>query len=317
MGEHAHSHHGGHHDHSHMHSPEEAASMRPRLLVAFTLALVIVLAQAVGSLVTGSLALLTDTAHAITDASGLLVALTAASLMTRPATSRHTWGFRRIEVLAALGQSVLLLAVGIYAAVEGVHRLFAPPEVPGAELLMVGLVANVIGIVVLASGRNANFNMRAAFLEVLNDALGSLGVIVAAIVIWLTGFYRADALAGLFIAVLIVPRAVRLMKQTTAVLMEFTPDGLDLDAMREHILSVDGVVEVHDVHASMVATGLPVVTAHVVVADSCFRDGSAVAILDRIRSCVASHFEVSVEHSTFQLETAELGGQEPQSVRHP
>ena len=319
MGEHAHSHHGGHHDHSHMHSPEEAASMRPRLLVAFTLALVIVLAQAVGSLVTGSLALLTDTAHAITDASGLLVALTAASLMTRPATSRHTWGFRRIEVLAALGQSVLL-SVGIYTAVEGVHRLFAPPEVPGAELLVfgvVGLVANVIGIAVLASGRNANFNMRAAFLEVLNDALGSLGVIVAAIVIWLTGFYRADALAGLFIAVLIVPRAVRLMRQTTAVLMEFTPDGLDLDAMREHMLRVDGVVEVHDVHASMVATGLPVVTAHVVVADSCFRDGSAVAILDRIRSCVASHFEVSVEHSTFQLETAELGGQEPQSVRHP
>ena len=320
MGEHAHAHHGGHHDHSHMHSPEEAASMRPRLLVAFTLALVIVLAQAVGSLVTGSLALLTDTAHAITDASGLLVALTAASLMTRPSTSRHTWGFRRIEVLAALGQSVLLLAVGIYAAVEGVQRLFAPPEVPGTELLIfgvVGLVANVIGIVVLATGRNANFNMRAAFLEVLNDALGSLGVIVAAIVIWLTGFYQADALAGLFIAVLIVPRAVRLMKQTTAVLMEFTPDGLDLDAMREHILSVDGVVEVHDVHASMVATGLPVVTAHVVVADSCFRDGSAVVILDRIRSCVAHHFEVSVEHSTFQLETAELGGQEPQSVRHP
>ena len=310
MGEHAHAHHGGHHDHSHMHSPEEAASMRPRLLVAFTLALVIVLAQAVGSLVTGSLALLTDTAHAITDASGLLVALTAASLMTRPATSRHTWGFRRI----------VLLAVGIYTAVEGVHRLFAPPEVPGAELLVfgvVGLVANVIGIAVLASGRNANFNMRAAFLEVLNDALGSLGVIVAAIVIWLTGFYRADALAGLFIAVLIVPRAVRLMRQTTAVLMEFTPDGLDLDAMREHMLRVDGVVEVHDVHASMVATGLPVVTAHVVVADSCFRDGSAVAILDRIRSCVASHFEVSVEHSTFQLETAKLGGQEPQSVRHP
>ena len=318
MGEYAHAHHDGHHhNHSHVPSPEDAASMRPRLLVAFSLAVIIVLAQAVGSLVTGSLALLTDTAHAITDASGLLVALTAASLMTRPATSRHTWGFRRIEVLAALGQSVLLLAVGIYTAVEGVHRLFAPPEVPGAELLVFGLVANVIGIAVLASGRNANFNMRAAFLEVLNDALGSLGVIVAAIVIWLTGFYRADALAGLFIAVLIVPRAVRLMRQTTAVLMEFTPDGLDLDAMREHMLRVDGVVEVHDVHASMVATGLPVVTAHVVVADSCFRDGSAVVILDRIRSCVATHFEVSVEHSTFQLETAELGGQEPQSVRHP
>ena len=279
MGAHTHHSHGGHHrhhhDHSHTPSPKDAASMHPRLLIAFSLAVVIVLAQAIGSLVTGSLALLTDTAHAVTDASGLLVALTAASLMTRPATSRRTWGFRRIEVLAALGQSVLLLA------------------------------------------RNANFNMRAAFLEVLNDALGSLGVIVAAIVIWLTGFYQADALAGLFIAALIVPRAMRLMRQTTAVLMEFTPDGLDLDAMREHMLRVEGVVEVHDVHASMVATGLPVVTAHVVVADSCFHDGSAVTILDRIRSCVAGHFEVSVEHSTFQLETAELGGREPASIRHP
>ena len=315
----AHKHHHGH-DHSHAPSPEDAASMRPRLLIAFSLAVVIVLAQAIGSLVTGSLALLTDTAHALADASGLLVALTAASLMTRPATSRHTWGFRRIEVLAALGQSVLLLAVGIYTAVEGVHRLFAPPAVPGTELLIfgvVGLVANAIGIAVLATARNTNFNMRAAFLEVLNDALGSLGVILAAIVIWLTGFYQADALAGLLIAALIVPRAMRLMKQTTVVLMEFTPDGLDLDAMREHMLRVDGVVEVHDVHASMVAAGLPVVTAHVVVADSCFRDGSAVAILDRIRSCVASHFEVSVEHSTFQLETAELGGREPASIRHP
>ena len=324
MGAHAHhghgGHHGHHHDHSHAPSPEDAASMRPRLLIAFSLAVVIVLAQAIGSLVTGSLALLTDTAHAVTDASGLLVALTAASLMTRPATSRRTWGFRRIEVLAALGQSVLLLAVGIYTAVEGVHRLFAPPEVPGTELLIfgvVGLVANAIGIAVLATARNANFNMRAAFLEVLNDALGSLGVIVAAIVIWLTGFYQADALAGLFIAALIVPRAMRLMRQTTAVLMEFTPDGLDLDAMREHMLRVEGVVEVHDVHASMVATDLPVVTAHVVVADSCFHDGSAVTILDRIRSCVATHFEVSVEHSTFQLETAELGGREPASIRHP
>ena len=323
MGAHAHhGHHGHHHghDHSHAPSPEDAASMRPRLLIAFSLAVVIVLAQAIGSLVTGSLALLTDTAHAITDASGLLVALAAASLMTRPATSRRTWGFRRIEVLAALGQSVLLLAAGIYTAVEGVHRLFAPPEVPGTELLIfgvVGLVANAIGIAVLATARNANFNMRAAFLEVLNDALGSLGVIVAAIVIWLTGFYQADALAGLLIAALIVPRAARLMKQTTAVLMEFTPDGLDLDAMREHMLRVEGVVEVHDVHASMVATGLPVVTVHVVVADSGFHDGSAVAILDRIRSCVAGHFEVSVEHSTFQLETAELGGREPDSVRHP
>ena len=158
--------------------------------IAFGITATIVAAQAVGSVVTGSLALLTDTAHAITDATGLLVALIAATLMLRPATSKRTWGFRRIEVLAALGQATLLIVVGFYTAIEGVRRLFEPPEVPSTELLIfgiIGLVANIIAITILSSSRGANFNMRAAFLEVLNDALGSLGVIVAAIVIATTG----------------------------------------------------------------------------------------------------------------------------------
>ena len=293
---------------------------RRKLWIAFGITATIVVAQAVGSVVTGSLALLTDTAHAITDASGLLVALIAATLMLRPATSTRTWGFRRIEVIAALGQATLLLVVGFYTAIEGIRRLFEPPEVPATELLVfgiVGLAANITAILILSSSRGANFNMRAAFLEVLNDALGSLGVIVAAIVIATTGFQRADALAGLFIAALIVPRAFKLMRETTSVLMEFTPKGLNLDEVRAHILELEHVKDVHDLHASTVATGLPTITAHVVVEDECFTDGHAAEMLHAVKACVAEHFEVSVNHSTFQIETAHISDDEPVGVKHP
>ena len=310
------------HSHSHSHGSELAGSPadhRGKLWLAFGITAVIVVAQAVGAYLTGSLALLTDTAHALVDAGGLLVALIAASLMLRPASSRRTWGFRRIEVIAALAQAAVLLVAGLYAAFEGVRRLFDPPQVPATELLVfgvIGFVANVIAIAVLASSRAANFNMRAAFLEVLNDALGSLGVIIAAVVIATTGFYRADALAGLFIAALILPRAIRLLRETARVLMEFTPDGLDLDDVREHILALDHVQEVHDVHASTVATGLPTITAHIVVEDECFTTGHAVETLMRVKECVREHFPVSVEHSTFQIETAAVRNEEPTSVRH-
>ncbi len=292
---------------------------RKKLWIAFSITATIVVAQAIGSFITGSLALLTDTAHAITDAFGLLVALIAGTLMLKPANSKRTWGFRRIEVIAALGQSALLLVVGTYAAIEGIRRLFEPPEVPASELLIfgiIGLVANIIAITILASSRGSNFNMRAAFLEVLNDALGSLGVIIAAIVIATTGFTQADAIAGLFIVSLIVPRALTLMRETIGVLMEFTPKGLDLDKVRSHILELDHVQDVHDLHASTVATGLPTLTAHVVVADECFTDGHAAQMLQEIKDCVAGHFEVSVHHSTFQIETEHIAEHEPEVSKH-
>ena len=292
---------------------------REKLWIAFGITATIVVAQLVGAIVTGSLALLTDTAHAITDASGLLVALIAANLMLRPATSKRTWGFRRIEVIAALLQSILLLVVGTYAAIEGIRRLFEPPEVPAMELLIfgiVGLLANVSAIAVLSSSRRSNFNMRAAFLEVLNDALGSVGVIVAAIVIATTGFQRADSIAGLFIAALIVPRAFTLLRETARVLMEFAPDGLDLDEVRAHILGVEHVREVHDLHASTVATGLPTLTAHIVLEDECFTDGHAARVLASVKECVAEHFAVPIQHSTFQIEPSSIRDHETDSMRH-
>lgn len=313
---------GAGHTHAHPGAPGPGGAdrgLRRRLLIALGLTAVVVVAQAVGTVLTGSLALLTDTAHALADASGLLVAVIAATMVLRPPSSARTWGFARIEVVAALGQAVLLLVVGTYAAVEGVRRLVEPSPVPAAELLVfgaVGLVANLAALAVLSSSRDANFNMRAAFLEVLNDALGSVGVIVAAVVIATTGFHRADTVAGLFIAALIVPRAFRLLRETVRVLMEFTPKDVDLDHVRSHLLDLSHVQEVHDLHASMIGTGLPVISAHVVVDDQCFESGHALEILEEIRSCVKDHFPVSFDHATIQLETAGLRDRTCAAMQH-
>lgn len=294
------------HDHSDAaHASSGANDHRRRLSLALAITGTILLAQGVGAFVTGSLALLVDTAHMLTDVAGLAIALTAASLSVRPATSRRTWGLRRVEVLAAGGQAAVLLVVGMFVLVEGVQRLVRPPEVASAELVLfgaIGLAGNLASMLVLSAGRTANFNMRAAFLEVLNDALGSVGVIAAAVVIATTGWQRADAVAGLLIGALILPRALKLLIDTGNVLLEATPPGLDLDAVRARIVQVDHVMSVHDLHASLVATGLPTLSAHVVVSDDCFHDGHAPRILDDLQQCVAGRFDVSVEHSTFQLE---------------
>lgn len=289
------------------HTHDHAEANRTRLAIAFGITATVLVAEVVGVWWTGSLALLVDAAHMLTDTAGLGLALVAATLVLRPPTSRRTWGFRRAEVLAAAAQATVLLAVGIYALVEGVRRLTAPPEVSATGLLVfgvIGLLANLVAMAVLAAGRSANLNLRAAFLEVVNDALGSAAVIVSAVVIAATGWTQADAVAGMVIAALILPRTLMLLRESTSVLLESTPRGLDLDDVRTHLLAVPHVRAVHDLHASQIASGLPVLTAHVVIDDDCFRDGHAAALLGQLQSCVAEHFPVSVEHSTFQLEPA-------------
>lgn len=278
-----------------------------RLAVAFSITVVVLVAQVVGALWTGSLALLMDAAHGLTDAAALLMALVAASLASRPADLRRTWGLRRAEVLAASAQAVGLLAIGGYVVVEGVQRLGAPPDVPARGLLvfgLVGLVGNLASMAVLASRRTATLNLRAAFLEVLADALGSLAVVVAALVLELTGWRPVDTVAALVVGALVLPRAVHLLREAVDILLESTPRDLDLAAVRAHLLDVAHVRDVHDLHASQIATGLPVLTAHVVIDDECFRDGHAPVLLVELQRCVAEHFPVSIEHSTFQLEPA-------------
>lgn len=292
---------------------EAARRHRRRLGIAFGITFAILLAEVVGAALTGSLALLVDAGHMLTDAGGLVMALVASALSTRPATSRRTWGYRRAEVLAATAQSAVLLAVGVFVVVVGVERLFAPPEIPSRELLVfgvIGLAGNLASLTVLFTDRAGDFNLRAAFLEVLNDAIGSIAVIVAAVIIAITGWGGADAVAGILIGVLILPRAFRLLRETTSVLLESTPPGLDLDLVREHILAVPEVQAVHDLHATQVASGLPVLTAHVTVDAECFSDGRIPRLLDRLQDCVSEHFPVSVEHSTFQLEPPGHAGHE-------
>lgn len=274
-------------------------------MLALGITLAVFVLQVIGSILTGSLALLFDSAHVLTDAGGLAMALVAARLMVRPASSRRTWGFARAEVLAATAQAAVLLAVGLVVLVEGVQRLFNPAEIASNEMIVfgaLGLLGNIISMFVLLGGRKKNFNMRAAFLEVVNDALGSVAVIVAAVIISLTGWMQADAIVAMLIGALILPRTVKLLLETISVLLESTPSGLDLEEVRKHILGLEHVRSVHDLHASQIATGLPILSAHVVVGDDCFNDGHAPQMLDALQSCVAGHFAVSIEHSTFQLE---------------
>lgn len=291
--------------HGHSHGAGGATARRRRLAIVLGLSSIVLVVEIIGAIVTGSLALFADAGHMLTDVGGLALAVWATVLVDRPASTRRTFGLKRAEVLAAAAQAAILLAVGVFVLVEGTRRLVDPPEIAGGPLLVfgiIGLVANLIGLAILRGTQAETLNTRAAFLEVANDALGSVAVIVAAAVIALTGWERADAVASLAIGALIIPRTLILLKESIDVLLESTPKALDLDEVRAHIIELPHVTGVHDLHASQLASDLPVLTAHVVVEESCFHDGHLTSMLDSLQSCLAGHFDV--EHSTFQFEPA-------------
>jgi cobalt-zinc-cadmium efflux system protein len=189
------------------------------------------------------------------------------------------------------------------------------PDVASTAMIVfgvVGLIGNVVAVGILYRARHQTMNTRAAFLEVANDALGSLAVLVAAVVIALTGWDRADPVASLLIGALILPRTWKLLRESVDVLLESTPKDLDLSVVREHVLRVDHVTAIHDLHASQLATNLPTFSAHVVVDEACFHDGHLKTLLDDIQACLAGHFDV--EHSTIQFEAASHADHEP--ARH-
>jgi cobalt-zinc-cadmium efflux system protein len=293
----------GGHDHGGGHSHGTSDLGRRRLAMVLGISGSILLVEVIGAVVSGSLALLADAGHMLTDVGGLVLALVAAAFARRPATTARTWGYRRAEVLAAAAQAAVLLTVGILVLVFAVRRLIDPAPVTGTAMIVfgvVGLVGNSISVALLAGSSGESMNTRAALLEVFNDALGALAVLVAAVVITTTGWVRADPLASLLIGGLILPRTWKLLRETIDVLLEATPKGVDLDAVRDHLLSVEHVSDVHDLHASLVATGLPVLSAHLIVDDSCFLDGHVPALLDDVQDCLVGHFDV--RHSTFQFE---------------
>lgn len=290
-------------DHAHDHGH----STRARLAVAFTIVATVLVVEIVGAWLSGSLALLADAGHMASDAIGLLVALIASVWATRPATDRHTFGFRRVEVLAALFNGVLLTVVAVAVAIEAVRRLTdADPQVPaGIPMLVVaslGLVANVAAYLVLRSGDRSSMNLRGATLEVLGDLFGSIAAVAAGVVLLVTGFAAADAIASLVIAALIVPRAALLLRDVVRVLTESAPRDTDVRLIREHLLETPEVVAVHDVHVWAITSGAPVFSAHVECDEAVFAQGRTGAMLEKLGECLKGHFDVS--HSTFQLEPA-------------
>ncbi|WP_336643287.1 cation diffusion facilitator family transporter [Microbacterium sp. MMO-113] len=302
------------HDHAPAPGGLRSASSRRLLAISLTLTATVMIVQVVGALLTGSLALLADAAHMFTDASALVIALIAATVAARPADDRRTFGYQRAEVFGALLNAVILIALATVVAVQGVQRLLNPSEVEVAGGLMlvvavVGLVANAVSMWLLSRAQRTNLNVRGAYLEVMGDLLGSLMVIIAAGVILVTGWMPADALASLFIAAMIIPRAFVLLKEVFSVLAESAPKGMAVGEIRTHLLGYDGVVGVHDVHVWQLTRGAPVFTAHVSVRPDLLADGRSAALLSEMQACLADHFDVA--HSTFQIEPAEQSDCEP------
>lgn len=296
------------HDHAPAGGGIRNASNRRLLGISLALTTTVMLVQIVGAMLTGSLALLADSAHMLTDASGLVIALVASVVAARPANDRRTYGYRRAEVFGALINAIVLIVLATGITIEGVRRLVTPSEVEVAGGLMlvvaiVGLFANAVAMWLLSAAQKRSINVRGAYLEVLGDLLGSLAVIVAAIVILVTGWLPADAFASLLIAAMIVPRAIGLLREVFSVLAESAPSGTEVSEIRAHILREEGVAAVHDVHVWQLTRGAPVFTAHVVLEPRAFQDGRASALLTRLQGCLSQHFDV--EHSTFQFEPAD------------
>ena len=303
---------------AHQHDHSAGVTNRTRLWIAIAIIGTFLVVEVVGAVLSGSLALLADAGHMFSDLLGLVIALVALGIAARPATDRQTFGYQRAEVLGALANGMLIGAIAVFVAVEGISRLVEPgdAEVRGVPMLLVaaaGLVANLAALFVLRGGARDSIGMRGAYLEVFGDLLGSIAAIIAGVVIVTTGFAPADAIASLVIAALIVPRAFVLLRDVVRILSQSTPANTDVQEIRDHILGSPGVIDVHDVHVWAMTSGNPVFTAHVVVDAELFASGRTGALLDELSGCLAAHFDV--EHSTFQLEPAEHAAHEDQFHR--
>nr|BFD81541.1 cation diffusion facilitator family transporter [Streptomyces sp. Xyl84] len=296
---------GAGHDHGHAHGATgtAAAAHRGTLRIALSITLAVMVVEIIGGVLADSLALVADATHMATDALGLGMALLAIHFANRPPSGNRTFGYARAEILAALANCLLLLGVGGYVLYEAVQRFVQPAETHGGLMIvfgLIGLVANSVSLALLMRGQRESLNVRGAFLEVAADAVGSLAVMVSAAVILLTGWQAADPIASLAIGLLIVPRTVKLLRETLDVLLEAAPKNVDMDDVRAHILALDGVEDVHDLHAWTITSGLPVLSAHVVVSSEVLSAVGHEKLLHELQGCLGHHFDV--EHCTFQLE---------------
>jgi cobalt-zinc-cadmium efflux system protein len=295
---------------AHAHGPG-AGSDRRYLLTALALLSAFMVAEVITAFLSGSLALLSDAGHMLSDVGAIGGALWAIALAGRPPSGKWTYGWKRAEILSAAANGITLLVVAGIVTVEAVGRLIHPPAVDGWPVIAVaaaGIAVNVAASWVLAKADRSSLNVEGAFRHVLTDLYGFTGTLVAGIIIVATGFTRADAIASLIVVALMAKAAWKLLRDSGRVLLEAAPEGMDLVQARAHLTGVPHVLGVHDLHVWTVTSGLPALSAHVVIEDDCFRDGHAPRLLDQIQDCLAGHFDV--EHSTFQLEAAAHAGHE-------
>jgi cobalt-zinc-cadmium efflux system protein len=281
-------------------SPARAG--RDRLAIVFGISLTVFVVELVGGFLANSLALLADAGHMFTDVAGIGLALVAIHFASRPASADRTFGYLRLEILAAVVNAVLLFGVAAVVLFEAWRRLADPPPVATGLMFgvgILGLAANSVSLALLHDAQAGSLNLRGAYLEVLGDLAGSAAVVVAAVVIARTGQTGADAVASVLIALLIIPRTWRLLREAVDILLEATPKGLDLEVVRAHIRQAAGVADVHDLHAWTITSGVNVVSAHVVLQPG----ADPPAVLDELCRCLSGDFDI--EHSTFQLETAD------------
>lgn len=286
--------------HSHP-APSAGGKFRRPLIIAFTLTATFMIVEFVVGFAVNSLALISDAAHMGTDVLGLGMALAAITLANRPATSQRTYGLYRLEVLAALANGILLFAVAGYVIYEAIQRFSEPPEIPGVPLLIVagvGLVINLISFRLLMAGSKESLNLKGAYLEVLGDLLGSIGVIVAAVVLLTTGWAYADPIIGVGIGLFILPRTWKLTRQALRILLEVAPPHIEMDKLRAAVLAVDGVAEVHDLHVWTITSGIESASGHVVITPgSNYRE-----VLDSVLAVLRDEYHI--EHATIQCEPA-------------
>ena len=296
------------HDHDHGLALARAGERhRGRLIAAFAVIATFFVVQVIAAFATNSLALLSDAGHMLTDVVGLGMALAAIGLATRfeqrrstsTATSKHTFGLYRLEILAAFVNALLLFGVAIWVIVEAIRRIGSEPEVLGLPMLIVavlGLLANLVAFALLRSGAKESINVEGAYLEVLADTVGSVGVIVAAILLQVFGWIWVDSVAGVVIGIWILPRTWRLGRRAVRILLQAAPEHLDLDQLADELAAIDGVVGVHDLHVWTLTSEMEAASVHLVTSSGV----NSHAVLDDARLCLAERHGIT--HGTFQVE---------------
>jgi cobalt-zinc-cadmium efflux system protein len=286
------------HDHSHA-----AGQPTGRLKLALALTFLYMLAEAVGGFATGSLALLADAGHMLTDVAAMILTLVAFWFAVRPASSKKTYGYYRLEILTALTNGVLLVVISIWIFVEAWRRMAAPPEVQSGEMTLIaggGLFINLVCAWLLHGSHKESLNMRGAWLHIMGDVLGSLAAIVAGVLMYKFGWYQADPICSALIGLIIVYGAWKLIRESVNILLEGTPAHIDLAAVEEAIVGTDGIDNVHDLHIWTITSGLEALSAHVIHR----QDISQSDLLKKLRAKL--HDSFGIDHLTIQMETVEF-----------